>query len=58
MDAAGNAGQPVDIRMDQPIKGPDGTRAANGKLLVAEDGSGKIVRPASRVKAVSIRMPK
>ena len=41
--------------MDQPIKGPDGMRAANGKLLVAENGSGKIdvitvhgERPASR----------
>ena len=28
--------------MDQPIKGPDGMRAANGKLIVAENGSGKI----------------
>ena len=28
--------------MDQPVKGPDGMRAANGKLLVAENGSGKI----------------
>jgi len=42
IDAAGKAGQPVDIWMDQPIKGPDGMRAANGKLLVAENGSGKI----------------
>src|SRR5277367_5544248 len=41
-DAAGKAGQPVDIWMDQPIKGPDGMRAANGKLLLAENGSGKI----------------
>ena len=55
MDAAGKAGQPVDIRMDQPVKGPDGMRAANGKLLLAENGSGKIsvitvnaIRPASR----------
>ena len=40
VDAAGKAGQPVDIWMDQPIKGPDGMRAANGKLLVAENGSG------------------
>src|ERR1700730_11052333 len=29
-------------RIYQPIKGPDGMRAANGKLLVAENGSGKI----------------
>jgi sugar lactone lactonase YvrE len=40
--AAGKAGQPVEIAMDQPVKGPDGMRAANGKLLVAENGSGKI----------------
>ena len=42
MDAAGKAGQPVEISLDQPIKGPDGMRAAKGKLLVAENGSGKI----------------
>src|SRR6202451_3758929 len=42
VDAAGKAGQPVDIWMDQPVKGPDGMRAANGKLLLAENGSGKI----------------
>src|SRR5580704_8745885 len=42
VDAAGRTGQPVDIWMDQPIKGPDGMRAANGKLIVAENASGKI----------------
>lgn len=42
VDAAGKAERPVDILMDQPVKGPDGMRAANGKLLVAENGSGKI----------------
>jgi sugar lactone lactonase YvrE len=42
VDAAGKAREPVDIWMDQPIKGPDGMRAANGKLIVAENGSGKI----------------
>ena len=42
VDAVGKAGHPVDIWMDQPIKGPDGMRAVNGKLLVAENGSGKI----------------
>ena len=42
VDASGKAGAPVDIWMDQPVKGPDGMRAANGKLLVAENGSGKI----------------
>lgn len=40
--ADGKAGPPVDIWMDQPVKGPDGMRAANGKLFVAENGSGKI----------------
>ncbi|MFL6415437.1 MAG: SMP-30/gluconolactonase/LRE family protein [Bryobacteraceae bacterium] len=42
VDAAGKAGEPVDIWMDQPVKGPDGMRAANGNLLLAENGSGKI----------------
>ena len=42
VDATGKAGEPVDIWMDQPVKGPDGMRAANGKLILAENGSGKI----------------
>src|ERR1700749_1078294 len=42
VDASGKAGEPVDIWMDQPLKGPDGMRAANGKLIFAENGSGKI----------------
>jgi sugar lactone lactonase YvrE len=42
IDASGKPAQPVDIWMDQPIKGPDGMRAAHGKLLLAENGSGKI----------------
>jgi sugar lactone lactonase YvrE len=42
VDSSGKPGQPVDIWMDQPIHGPDGMRAANGKLYVAENGSGKI----------------
>ena len=42
VDASGKPGEPVDIWMDQPVKGPDGMRAANGKLILAENGSGKI----------------
>jgi sugar lactone lactonase YvrE len=42
VDASGKPGDPVDIWMDQPVKGPDGMRAANGKLILAENGSGKI----------------
>src|ERR1051325_776260 len=42
VDASGKPGAPVDIWVDQPIKGPDGMRAANGKLLLAENASGKI----------------
>jgi sugar lactone lactonase YvrE len=42
VDAAGKAGQSVEISLDQPINKPDGMRAANGKLLVAENGGGKI----------------
>lgn len=42
VDASGKPGTPVDIWMDQPVKGPDGMRAAKGKLLLAENGSGII----------------
>ncbi len=42
VDATGKPGTPIDIWTDQPIKGPDGMRAANGKLILAENGSGKI----------------
>jgi sugar lactone lactonase YvrE len=42
VDAAGKPGQPVDIWMDQPVKGPDGMRAVHGKLLLAENASGQI----------------
>jgi hypothetical protein len=42
IDASGNAGKPVDIWMDKPVKGPDGMRAANGKLFLTENGAGKI----------------
>jgi len=42
IDTAGKPGTPVDIWTDQPIKGPDGMRAANGKLILAENASGKI----------------
>jgi hypothetical protein len=42
IDAGGKAGRPVDIWMDKPVKGPDGMRAANGKLFLTENGAGKI----------------
>jgi hypothetical protein len=42
VDANGKPGTPVQIWMDAPVKGPDGMRAANGKLFHAENGAGKI----------------
>lgn len=42
VDASGKAGEPVDIALDHPVQGPDGMRAANGKLFVAENHGGKI----------------
>jgi hypothetical protein len=42
IDASGKVGAPVDIWMDAPVAGPDGMRAANGKIFVAENRSGKI----------------
>jgi hypothetical protein len=42
VDASGKPQTPVDIWMDAPVKGPDGMRAVNGKLLLAENGAGKV----------------
>jgi hypothetical protein len=42
VDDKGKPGTPVQIWMDAPVKGPDGMRAANGKLFVAENGAGKV----------------
>lgn len=42
VDASGKAQTPVQIWMDAPVKGPDGMRAAGGRLFHAENGAGKI----------------
>ena len=42
VDASGKPGAPVDIWMDAPVRGPDGVRAANGRLFQAANGSGRI----------------
>lgn len=38
----GKAGAPVDIALSQPLQGPDGMRAANGRIYVAENRAGRI----------------
>lgn len=43
VDASGKPGRPVDIWMDAPVRGPDGMRAANGKLFIAANGTGQVV---------------
>ncbi|MBN9554809.1 MAG: hypothetical protein J0H61_09065, partial [Alphaproteobacteria bacterium] len=42
VDASGKPGTPVDIWFDAPMRGLDGMRAANGKMFVANGGSGTI----------------
>jgi streptogramin lyase len=42
VDAQGKPGAPVEIWMDAPVKGIDGIRIAKGKMVQAENGSGKI----------------
>jgi sugar lactone lactonase YvrE len=41
LDPAGKAGMPVQIWPDHPIKGPDGMRAYNGRLYLAENKNGR-----------------
>ena len=43
VDAAGKPGRPVDIWMDAPVRGPDGMRAAGGKLFIAANGTGNVL---------------
>jgi hypothetical protein len=42
VDAGGKAGRPVDIWLDKAVKGPDGMRAAKGKLFLAENAAGNV----------------
>ncbi len=42
VDASGKPGAPVDIWFDAPMRGLDGMRAQNGKMYVANGGSGTI----------------
>ena len=41
LDGSGKAGAPEQIWPDRPIKGPDGMRAAHGKLFLAENHNGR-----------------
>jgi hypothetical protein len=41
LDESGKAGTPEQIWPDRPIKGPDGMRAAHGKLFLAENANGR-----------------
>jgi sugar lactone lactonase YvrE len=41
LDGSGKAGTPEQIWPDRPIKGPDGMRAAHGKLFLAENQNGR-----------------
>ena len=42
VNADDSGGMPVEVTLSQPIKGPDGVRAWNGKLYVAENGANQI----------------
>lgn len=43
MDGGGKAGDPQPIWIDQQLKGPDGMRAARGKLFVADNNNGRAI---------------
>jgi hypothetical protein len=42
LDAAGKAGKPQQLMVSQLLNAPDGMRAANGKLFLAENAAGKV----------------
>ena len=56
--ADGKPGEPVEISTDQPLRGPDGMRAANGRLFVAENGGGVIASLAVSEDKASVTVLK
>ncbi len=52
----GSGGAPVDIRLSQPINGPDGVRAWNGKLYVAENRANQISELTLSGDAATVRV--
>jgi sugar lactone lactonase YvrE len=42
LNADGSAGTPVEIALSQPLNGPDGMRAQNGKMYVAENRANQV----------------
>ena len=42
LDQSGKAGTPVQIWPDRPVEGPDGMRAYNGNLYLAENRNGRV----------------
>jgi hypothetical protein len=57
LDASGQAGTPEQIWPDHPIKGPDGMRAAHGKLFLAENRNGRasmVIIEGDQAKVVTL----
>jgi len=52
----GSGGAPVDIKLSQPINGPDGVRAWNGKLYVAENRANQISELTLSGDAATVRV--
>jgi sugar lactone lactonase YvrE len=42
LDAAGKAGTPVQLLANRLLKSPDGMRAANGRMYLAENSGGQV----------------
>jgi sugar lactone lactonase YvrE len=58
MGADGKAGAPVDLTLSQPLQGPDGMRAANGRIYVAENRAGRISELTIQGDQASVRVIK
>jgi hypothetical protein len=58
INADGSAGTPVEIRLSQPLGGPDGMRALNGKLFVADNRFRQIVELALDGDVATVRVLK
>jgi len=58
VNADGSGGKPVEVTLSQPIAGPDGVRALNGKLYVAENRSNRVSELTLKGDTATVRVLK
>jgi sugar lactone lactonase YvrE len=58
INADGSAGTPVEIKTSIPLEGPDGMRAQNGKLYIAENRANRVTELTFSANTATVRILK